>query len=263
MKRRYSLLVYALILYLFLYLPIMLVVIFSFNETNSQSSFEGFSFKWYEALFENERVLSAARNSLVVATLSAILATFLGTLLAFGMWRYHFRGKGILEAFLHIPLVLPEVVMGISFLLFFSLLGLRLSLLTVILSHVTFALPYAALVVRSQLEQYDTTLEDAARDLGASPLEVLGKVTLPILMPGIAAAVLLSVILSLDDVVISFFVSGVRGMTLPVKIFSMVRAGVKPDINALSTLMLIGTFLLALGAKKLFEHFESRRTLVK
>lgn len=251
MKKFRFLFLYSILLYVFLYVPIFLVVIFSFNEANSQSQFTQFSFKWYKALFENERVLVAAKNSFLVAFFSAILATLFGSLLAIGFWRYKFRGKGILEMLLYVPVVLPEVVMGVSLLILFSFLGMRLSLLTVTLAHVTFSLPYTALVVRSSLQEYDVSLEDAARDLGATPLQVFFKVTLPILMPSILAGALLAVTLSLDDVVISFFVSGVRGMTLPVKIFSMVRGGVKPDINALSTLMLIGTFVLAFFAYRL------------
>ncbi len=249
--RQPGLFTYAIFAVLFLYLPILVLVVYSFNENASQTQFSAFSLKWYAALLSNERVLTAAGNSLLVAALSALVATVLGTLLAVGMWRYKFRGQQAVRFLFFVPVIIPEVVMGISFLALFNLLGVRLSLLTVIISHITFCLPFAALVVQARLEDYDLSLEDAARDLGASRFTVFTRITLPVLWPGIAGGALLAATISLDDVIISFFVSGPTSTTLPVKIFSMVRAGVKPDINALSTLMLVGTLTLAYMAHRL------------
>ena len=238
-------------IYLFFYLPILILVLFSFNSSRINAVWTGFSLQWYGKLFNNEQVLESALNSLTVALSATSISIFLGTIAAIGMTRYRFRGKGFLDAVLYIPIIIPEIVMGIALLSFFSRLGISLSLWTIIIAHVTFCVPFVIVVVRARMDGFDPALEEAAADLGASPLIVLRRVTLPLLFPGILAGALLSMTLSLDDVIISFFVAGPGSTTLPIKVYSMVRFGVSPEINALSTLMLLGSLSIAIFAEKI------------
>lgn len=237
--------------YLFFYLPILILVIYSFNSSRINAVWTGFTLDWYAKLFSNQQVMEAAKNSLMVAFSSTVISTFLGSISAMGMARYHFRGKGILDGVLYIPIIIPEIVMGIAMLSFFSRLELPLSLWTIIIAHVTFSVPFVIVVVRARMDGFDSSLEEAAADLGASPLYTLRKVTLPLIFPGILAGALMSITLSLDDVIISFFVSGPGSTTLPIKVYSMVRFGVSPEINALSTLMLLGSLTIAIIAEKI------------
>ncbi|MBM7715709.1 spermidine/putrescine transport system permease protein [Bacillus thermophilus] len=240
---------YATFIYGFLYVPILVLIIFSFNKSRLNAVWTGFTFEWYGKLMQNSDVLAAAKNSLTVAAVSTIVATMVGTVAAVGMYRYHFRGKTALDGMLYLPIVIPEIVMGISLLAFFALANIPLGIMTLVIAHITFCIPFVVVIVRARLEGFDRSLEEAARDLGANEWQTFTKVTLPIIGPGILAGALLSFTLSIDDVIISFFVAGPSSTTLPLKIFSMVKFGVSPEINALSTLMLLITLTIAVFAQ--------------
>ncbi len=252
----------ALLTYLFLYAPIVILILFSFNNTRSLAIFTGFSTAWYAELGRNDELLAAARNSLVVGLLSTIGATVFGTLTAMAMDRYRFRLRTAFDANLYLPLVIPEIVLGIALLLFFNqallpflgLLGIRAGtgLGTITISHIGFNIPFVYIVVRARLADFDRRLEEAAQDLGANEWRTFRRVTLPLLMPGIIGGALLAFTLSLDDYLITFFTKGVGSTTMPLYIYSLVRRGVNPQINALSTLLLAGSMglvLLSLAAQ--------------
>jgi spermidine/putrescine transport system permease protein len=235
---------YLMFIFLCLYIPIMVLIVFSFNESKLNVVWTGFTFKWYASLIRNQGILEALKNSFIIATLSTIVSVIIGTLAAIGMYRYKFRGKSVLDAVLYLPLVIPEIVMGISLLAFFSLVNIPLGRLSLVISHVTFSTAYVVAVVKTRLDGFDRKIEEAAMDLGATPMETFFHVTLPIIMPGVIAGGLLAFTLSLDDVIISFFVAGPGSVTLPLKVFSMVKFGVTPEINALSTLIILFTLIL-------------------
>jgi putrescine transport system permease protein len=223
----------------FLYVPILLLVIFSFNESRLLSVWSGFSLRWYSTLWNNQGLLDAALNSVVLAFTSATVATILGTLAGYSLTRLSIkRGRWLLSGLLFAPMVLPEVVTGLALLLAFVALGIDRGLLTVSIAHITFTMAYAAVVVQGRLRSLDPSLEAAAMDLGCHRWQAFWRVTLPLLRPGIAAAWLLSFSLSLDDLVIASFTTGPGATTLPMKVYSSVRLGITPEINALSTLLL-------------------------
>jgi spermidine/putrescine transport system permease protein len=239
----------AIIVFAFMYTPILVLIIFSFNAGNIPTVWEGFSFRWYTALFEDSAIQLAFRNTLIVTFTSTILATIIGTTISLAMERYHFPLKLPLDAVLYMPIIIPEIVIALATLLFFvivfnmvkNLLGLTwgLGLPTIIIAHVAFTISFVATVVRARLVDMDPNLEQAARDLYANEWQVFRRVTLPILMPGIISGALLGFTLSLDDFVITFFVSGPGSTTLPLLVYSKVKFGVTPDLNALATLLLI------------------------
>jgi len=245
----------TLLIFLVLYLPVVILVIFSFNNTRSVAVLTGFSLEWYARLIRNVELLDAARNSLIVGLTSTIVSTIIGTLTALGMERYRFRLRTPFDANLYLPIVIPEIVMGISLLLFFNqalfpfierLTGYRSStgLHTIIISHIAFNIPFVYVIVRARLADFDRTLEEAAQDLGADEWRTFRRVTLPLLMPGIVGGALLAFTLSLDDYLITVFTKGVTSQTMPIYIYSLVRRGVTPEINALSTVLLVGSFSL-------------------
>ena len=237
--------------YIFLYAPILVLVAFSFNRTRLHAAFGGFTLVWYQRLIENPQVMGALRNSLVVALAATVVSTALGTAAALAFHRQRTRLAGAWNTLVMLPLVVPEIVLAASLLLFFATLGLRLGFLTVILAHVAFSVSYAFVVVAARLSGFDHSLEEAAADLGAGPWQVFRQVTLPLMAPGVLAAALLVFSLSLDDFVITSFVAGVGSTTLPVQIYSMVRSGISPEINAVSTLLLAATALLLFASYRL------------
>lgn len=239
---------YLLLVFMFLYIPIMILIAFSFNTSKLNIVWTGFTFKWYGSLLHNAGILEALKNSFIVAVISTILSVVIGTLCSVGMYRYKFKGKGIFDSILYLPLIIPEIVMGISLLAFFSIVKIPLGKISLIIAHVTFCIAYVVAVVKTRLDGFDKSVEEAAMDLGASPLQTFFHVTLPIIMPGVIAGGLLAFTLSLDDVIISFFVAGPGSVTLPLKIFSMVKFGVTPEINALSTLIILFTMVLIIVA---------------
>jgi len=259
MKRRPTLLIsIAAFGYAFLYLPLASVVFYSFNESRLVTLWGGFSLRWYKALLHNEDILNAALLSLEVAAASATIATVLGTVIAVAMRRLgRFRGRGLLAGMVTAPLVMPEIITGISLLFLFVSLsewigwpGAR-GAMTITIAHVTFCMAYVSVVVRSRLAQMDESLEEAAMDLGGRPLQVFLDITVPSIMPAMVAGWLLSFTLSLDDVVIASFVSGPGATTLPMLIFSKVRLGVSPDINALATVVIVLVSVAVVAARVL------------
>ncbi|RMG97443.1 MAG: ABC transporter permease [Chloroflexi bacterium] len=250
---------YGILAYLFLYLPIIILVIFSFNDSRSTAQWAGFSTAWYVEMMQDNQIIISLWNSLFVAIVSTAISTVLGTLAAMAMERYRFRGRLVMDAILYLPIIIPDIAMAIMLLLFFNisgigfntwrieLAGLRLSVpYSVIIGHVAFNISFVAVVVRARLAHMDRTLEEAASDLYANAWHTFWRVTLPMLMPGIIGGALLAFTLSLDDFVITFFTAGPGFNTLPVRVFGMIKKGVTPKINAVSSLMLAGSLALVL-----------------
>lgn len=249
---------YAALAYAFLYLPLITLGVFSFNSSRV-ARWNGFTWDWYREAFQDSSLFEGTLNSLLVAFVATVVATVLGTLAAYSLW----KGKApLLANSLYLSLVTPEVLTGVSLLLFFQLLfravHFQLGMHTVILAHISFSLVYVVLIVLSRLRDFDTALEDAALDLGASEWQTFWYVTLPLLMPGIIAAALLCFTVSFDDYVITSLVAGVDSQTLPMIIYAMARKGVSPEVNALSMLVtvVLGGFILAAGS---LENRSSRR----
>lgn len=231
--------------YLFLFLPILVIVVNSFNATTSKPylTWKGFTFDWYVRLFDNGALLSSFGNTIIIAVVSTLFATMIGTLGAFGMYKYKFKGKGVIDGLLYIPVVIPEIVLGISLLSLFTNVNIPRGMLTLILAHVTFSVPFVIFNVRARLSGYDNSIEEASMDLGANRVITFFEITLPVLAPGIAGGALLAFTLSIDDVIISYFVNG-QTKTYPLKVMESIKSGVAPDVNALSTLILLGTIAL-------------------
>lgn len=239
----------------FLYLPILILVVYSFNASRLVTVWGGFSTEWYAALFRNEALLDAAWVTFRVALISASLATVLGTLAAIALVRYgRFRGRTLFTGMVYAPIVMPEVITGLSLLLLFVAIGFDRGFWTVTLAHTTLTLCFVTVIVQSRLVTLDRSLEEAAMDLGASPLRTFFSVTLPLIAPAIAAGFLLAFTLSLDDLVIASFTSGPGATTLPMRIYSQVRLGVTPEINAASTILIgivaVGVISATLVAKR-------------
>lgn len=230
---------HALFSYLFLYVPILILIVFSFNDSKSVFKWAGFTIKWYLGLFQDPRIMAALKNSLIVAFASTIISTIIGTMVSIALERYHFLGKLPFDALLYLPIVIPEIAMAVMLLVFFVLIRLPLGLHTIIISHVAFNISFVSVIVRARLASLDPALEEAGQDLYANEWQTFWKITFPLLLPGIIGGALMAFTLSLDDYVITFFTAGARSTTLPLRIYSMVKTGVKPDINALSSLMLM------------------------
>jgi spermidine/putrescine transport system permease protein len=244
----------AVLVFIFLYAPIFLLVVFSFNDNNNVSIWTEPSLRWYGEMFRNGAVMGALRNSLIVALLSTVVATVIGTALAISLERYRYRGRGTLDGLAYLPIIIPDVTMAVMLLIFFfqgfdllqAWFGIRITtgLHTIILAHIAFCISFVAVVVRARIAQFDSALEDAAADLYATRWQTFRKVTLPLIAPGVAGGALLSLTLSLDDVVVTQFVSGAGSTTLPVYVFGLVRRGVTPLINAVSVVMLVASMVL-------------------
>ena len=245
---KHVLAILAIGVFLFLYVPILILIIYSFNENRFVSVWTGFSVQWYRVLFEDEQMAAALRLSLWVGFWSTLVSTVLGTLAALAMERFRFRGRLAFDGVLYLPIIIPDIAMALSTLLFFVILGIALSRYTILIAHVAFNIAFVAIIVRARLADMDSALEEAAADLGANEWVTFRRVTLPLLMPGIVAAALLAFTLSLDDFVITFFVAGPGSTTLPVRVYSMIRFGLSPEVNAVSTLMfLASTFLVVIS----------------
>jgi spermidine/putrescine transport system permease protein len=236
---------HGIVSYIFLYAPIAILIIFSFNNSRfASANWNGFTFRWYSELFTNEAIGSALQNSLIISLTSTFISVIFGTMVALAMERYTFRGKLAFDSLLYLPIIIPDIAMAVMLLLFFVLVKMPLGRYTVIISHIAFNISFVAIVVRARLAQFDTSLEEAAQDLYADHWATFRRVTLPLLMPGILGGALLAFTLSLDDFVITFFTSGPGATTLPLRIYSMVKLGVTPEINALSSIMLLASFVL-------------------
>ena len=235
--------------YVFLYLPILIVVIMSFNDSENLFVWRGFSLRWYPELFADEQIMQGLVNTLIVATGATAIATVLGTLLAYGI--QHYTRGGLIRAFAIAPAILPDLLLGIGLLTFFSLLSITLGLHSVILAHAVFATAFVTAIVLARMANLDPSLEEASRDLGAGPLRTFMRVTLPQLAPGIVAGALLAFTLSIDEFVIAFFTTAPTQPTLPIVIYSMVRFGVTPEVNALATLLLLVSIITVIAAQRL------------
>ena len=242
----------------FLFAPLAVLILYSFNRSRS-GQWTGFSFIWYQKLFlDSPDLWKAFRSSVFIAVTSALMATVLGTLAAVGTARYSFKLKSYVSTMSFIPMILPEIVVGVSLLVFFAGVGLQLGMLTVWIAHTTFNIPFVYLLVSARLEESDPTVVEAARDLGASEIQTLFRVIIPMALPGVASAFLTAVTLSLEDFVITFFVSGPGATTLPLYIYSMIRFGVSPVVNALSAVMVAGTVLLVYPLRNFLKVFAAR-----
>jgi spermidine/putrescine transport system permease protein len=238
----------ALFGYAFLYLPLVVVVVYSFNDSRLNAEWVGFTFDWYRKLFANGEMIEAAINSLLIATASSLIATVLGTMAGVAMHRYKLR---LLPVLVLTPIAIPEILMGVSLLIFFVMLNMTLGLVSVTLAHVAFCIGFVAIVVRSRLSGMDESLTEAARDCGASPWQAFRRVTLPLIMPGVLAGALMAFTLSIDDFVITFFTAGAGTVTLPLQIYSMIKIAVTPEVNAVSTLLMLLTLMLILIASRI------------
>ena len=228
----------------FLFLPIVVIILFSFNTSSLNIVFEGFTFDWYKELFNNKTLLEALYNTLIVAFVSTIISTIIGTISAYALKKYNFPFKNIILELLYIPIVIPEIVLGISLLAIYTLFKLELGLFTLILAHICFSIPFVIINVRSVLDNMDPNIEKAASDLGASKLKTFFYVVIPTILPGILSGAQLALTLSLDDVVISYFTAGPGSNTLPLHVYSIIKTGVTPDVNALITIMLLFVFVI-------------------
>lgn len=262
--------VQAALAFAFLYLPILILIIYSFNASRFNAVWRGFTLDWYRSLFSNAGATIAAsssagiwtalNNSLLIAAISTVLATIFGTMLALALERFHFPGRKAVEALLFLPIIMPEITIGISLLVFFTLVfrivenltGIRLNLglPTVIIGHVVFNISFVTITVRARLAELDPQLEQAAFDLGANEWRAFWRITLPLIWPAIFSAALLAFTLSLDDFVVTFFTTGVGSVTLPLFVYGMIKFAVTPAINAISTLMLLASLLLVVSSLK-------------
>lgn len=239
MKSNFFKNLFVILVFIFLFLPIGVLIMYSFNSSQMNIIFENFTFKWYGLLFQNRDLLESFLNTILVAVSSTIISTIIGTISAYGLYKYDFPLKNFINALIYIPIVIPEIVLGISLLSIYTLMKFELSLYTIILSHIAFSIPYVIVSVRTNLNKDAITYEEAARDLGASNYSIFKDIILPIITPGIISGATLAFTLSLDDVVISYFTAGPGSNTLPLYIYSMIKTGITPDVNALTSLMLL------------------------
>lgn len=251
------------IVYAYLYIPIIILIVNSFNESRFGIQWQGFSTKWYELLSNNDSLLEAAGHSLTMAILSATFATIIGTLTAVALFRYRFRGKPFVGGMLFVVMMSPDIVMAISLLVLFMILGVSLGFWSLLFSHITFCLPFVVVTVYARLKDFDVKMLEAARDLGAGEFTILRKIILPLAMPAVVAGWLLSFTLSMDDVVVSSFVTGPSYEILPLKIYSMVKVGVSPEVNALATVLLLMSLLLVCLSQWVMRDKYSKRTNTK
>ena len=226
------------LVFIFLFLPIIVLIVFSFNTSSLNIMFEGFTLRWYSELFKNPMLLESLWNTLLVAIISTVISTIIGTISAYGLKKFDFPFKKFINELLYIPIVIPEIVLGISLLCIYALLRIELGMFTLILSHVAFSIPFVIINVNSVLDTMNPNLEEAASDLGASKMRTFFEIVLPTLIPGIFSGAQLAFTLSLDDVVISYFTAGPESNTLPLQVLSMIKTGVTPDVNALITILL-------------------------
>ena len=252
-RSRFSLIMF-LVTMLFFYIPLVVLIIFSFN-ADKGNVWAGFSFRWYEELFTNGQLWRAFLNSVLIALFSGFTATVIGTLGALGIQWYKFKHKKYLQIVTYLPLIIPELIIGVSLLIFFSkVLPLKLNLFTVYLAHTTFNIPFVLFIIMSRLEEFDYSIIEASYDLGANEVETLHKVTILMIMPGIISGFLMSVTLSLDDFVITKFVAGDGVSMLPLMIFRIIKSGQSPVVNALSVILVALTIILAIASRKIHKY---------
>ncbi|MEW6313972.1 MAG: ABC transporter permease [Pseudomonadota bacterium] len=242
----------ALAAYAFLYLPLLVVVAYSFNDSRLNAEWMGFTWHWYEVLLHDEEMIAAAGNSLLIAAVASLSATVLGTMAGIAMHRYRMR---VLTFMVMAPVAMPEILLGVSLLLFFiQVLNLTLGMLSIMLAHITFSIGFVAIVVRTRLVGMDESLFEAARDCGASPWQTFRHITFPLILPAVIVGALMAFTLSLDDFVITFFTAGVGVSTLPLQIYSMIKIAVTPEVNAVSTLLMLMTLTIIMVASRIVQN---------
>ncbi len=238
----------TLLTFAFLYVPIAILVVFSFNDARTGAVWQGFTLDWYARLFRNDRLLDAALRSLIIASVSTTGSVVIGTMTALAMERFRFRSKTFWDGLLYMPVIVPEIVAGVSLLLFFATTGIERGFFTLVVSHIAFSMPFVYLTVRARLADFDLSIEEAAKDLGADEWVTFRRITLPLLMPGIISGALLAFTLSVDDFIISFFVTGKGWDTLPIYIWSALKRGVTPEVNAVSAMLLLFSATLVMAS---------------
>ena len=243
--------------FFFLYFPIISLIIFSFNDSKRNITWQGFTLKYYEKAFNNNQLHEAFANSLLIAAVSTFTATILGAMLGLALYRFRFPAQGPYEGIVHLPIVIPEICLAVAMVAFFATVEVPLGLFTITVSHIAFSIPFVAVVIRARMAGFDRSLEEASSDLGANQWQTFWNVTFPYMKPGIVAGALLAFTLSLDDFVITFFTSGPGSTTFPIKIYSMVRFSVTPEVNAASTVLIVIT--LALTTVALWVQSKSQR----
>jgi len=247
-RRSTGLWLVAILGYLFLYAPLAIVVVYSFNDSRLNAQWVGFTLDWYRKLFHNEEMLGAAWNSLLIGVTASAISTLLGTMAGYAMHRFRLR---LLPFLVVAPIAIPEILTGVSLLIFFVAINLTLGLASIILAHIAFCIGFVAIVVRARLAGMDESLVEAARDLGATPVQAFRLITLPLIMPGVIAGALMAFTLSIDDFVITYFTAGAGALTLPLEIYTMVKISVTPEVNAVSTLLMALTLALIVIASRL------------
>jgi spermidine/putrescine transport system permease protein len=254
------LMAYVAVIYVLLHAPLLVLVVFSFNDSKFSTEWTGFTLHWYQRLLEREDILDGLRNSLIVGLGSTLISTVLGTLMALALARHRFWGRRLVEALLYVPIVTPEIVVGISLLILFVLAGYPLGLTSIVIAHVAFNISFVTVVVHARLQGMDSNLEEAAMILGADEVTAFWKVTVPQLWPGIVSGAMLAFTMSFDDYVITSFVSGTGTQTLPIVVYTMVRKNIEPSINAISTLILVVSTVLVIIADRLGRDKPLERT---
>jgi spermidine/putrescine transport system permease protein len=234
--------------FFFLYFPIVSLIAFSFNDSKRNITWKGFTLRYYEKAYENSQLHEAFLNSMIVASISTTVATILGAMLGLALYRFRFPAQGPYEGMVHLPIVIPEICLAVAMVAFFATVEIPLGLFTITVSHIAFSIPFVAVVVRARMAGFDRSLEEASSDLGASQWQTFWNVTFPYMKPGLVAGALLAFTLSLDDFVITFFTSGPGSTTFPIKIYSMVRFSVTPEVNAASTALIVVTLALTITA---------------
>ena len=253
---------FSVLMFGFMYLPIAVLAVYSVNESSVSAQWTGFSLKWYAKFFQDERIIGALRDSLMVAALSVAIAAVLGTLMAVGLSRYRFPGRQVFQSVGYLPLIIPDIAIAVSTLVFLAAVAVPLSLGTIVAAHVVFCLAYVALTVSSRLNDLDPHLEEAALDLGATPFQAFLQVLLPQLMPGIISGCLLAFVCSMDDFLIASFTAGGGINTLPMEIFSRIRTNITPDLNALSVVLIVTSGLAVFTAEWVRSQSEKKRLSV-
>jgi len=251
--------IYLAVLITLMYLPVVVVIVYSFNASRQSSVWGGLTFSWYKEVFKDRSLIEALKNSILLGVLSSGLAGIIGTLGAVGMAKAAFKSKGIIEYISTLPIMIPEIILGMVFMVYFSMLKLPFGMVTLVIGHASFCIPYVFMMVKARLAGIDKSLVEAARDLGASEMRAFIDITMPLISPAVVSGMLLAFAMSLDDVVISIFITGARTNTLPIKIYTQLKTGVTPKINALCTMMLLCTLILVvlsniIGKKKMTKN---------
>jgi spermidine/putrescine transport system permease protein len=252
-------LIFSLLMYVYMYLPIFILTFYSFNKSPYSAGWSGFTLEWYLKLFKDTRILTALQNSLIVGIIAVLISAVLGTLMAVGLAKYRFPGKNLYRGVAYLPLIIPDIAIAVATLVFLAAVGIRLSLWTIISAHVVLCIAYVALSVSSRINSINPHLEEAALDLGATPTQAFIQVLLPELMPSIIAGCLIAFVVSMDDFLLASFTAGTGATTLPMEIFSRIRTGVKPDINALSVMLMLFSGILAIIAENIRFKSEQQK----